>query len=204
MSKYIKDQEKINDLLNSLTPEMISEFVHNFGMYEQQIRQYKGQYIDSNLFLDKIRNMLLKNVNLKYPQTRNLNSAIDASNNPDIEMQKAFESKVRAVEKPISEDDINKTNNLQDIEKIIDWIGNNKKDCNMYFELFPYVTQIFLDVGINLDRIDDNLRSILTSLSEEYVELFDKIYFDIENIYTGKFYYPKNQKLNNQKVLEHF
>jgi hypothetical protein len=67
----------------------------------------------------------------------------------------------------------------------------------MYFELFPYVTQIFSDVGINLDRIDDNLRSILTTLSEEEVELFDKIYFDIENIYTGKFYYPKNQKLNN-------
>jgi hypothetical protein len=70
--------------------------------------------------------MLLKNVNLKYPQTRNLNSAIDASREPDIEMQKAFESKVRAVDKPISEDDINKTNNLQDIEKIIDWIGKNK------------------------------------------------------------------------------
>jgi hypothetical protein len=66
----------------------------------------------------------------------------------------------------------------------------------MYFELFPYVTQIFLDVGITLDRID-NLRSILTTLSEDDVESFDKIYFDIENIYTGKFYYLKNQKLNN-------
>jgi len=50
MSKYIKDQEKINNLLNSLLPEMISELVHNFGMYEPEIRRFKGQYIDSNLF----------------------------------------------------------------------------------------------------------------------------------------------------------
>jgi len=94
MSKYVKDQTKLTDLLNSLTPEMISEFVHNFGIYEQEIRRYKGQYVDSNLFLDKIRNMLLKNVNLKYPQTRNLNSAMDSSNTPDITLQKAFEKKI--------------------------------------------------------------------------------------------------------------
>ncbi len=91
MSKYVKDQTTLTNLLNNLTPEMISEFTHNFSMYEPEIRRYKGQYVDSNLFLDKIRNMLLKNVNLKYPQTRNLNSAIDASREPDIEMQKAFE-----------------------------------------------------------------------------------------------------------------
>ena len=119
MSKYIKDQTKLTDLLNSLTPEMISELVHNWYLYETEIRRYKGQYVDSNLFLDKIRNMLLKNVNLKYPQTRNLNSAIDASNNPDITLQEAFESKVRSVEKPISEDDINKTKIKLIIYKIL-------------------------------------------------------------------------------------
>jgi hypothetical protein len=107
-------------------------------------------------------------------------------------MQKAFESKVRAIDKPISEDDINKTNNLQDIEKIIDWIGNNKKYCDMYLESSDYVTQIFLDVGIILERFD-NLRSILTTLSEENIDNFNKIYFDIEDIYTGKYYYIKNQ-----------
>jgi hypothetical protein len=81
----------------------------------------------------------------------------------------------------------------------------------MYFELSDYVTQIFLDVGIILERFD-NLKNVLTTLSEEEVESFDKIYFDIKNIYTGKFYYPKTQKLNNfinspknnQKVLDHF
>jgi len=211
MSKYVKDQTTLTNIQNNLTPEMISEFIHNFSMYEPEIRRFKGQYVDSNLFLDKIRNMLLKNVNLKYPQTRNLNSAMDTSREPDITLQEAFESKVRAVDKPISEDDINKTNNLQDIEKITDWIGNNKKYCDMYFELSDYVTQIFLDVGINLERFD-NLKNVLTTLSEEVVESFDKIYFDIENIYTGKYYFTKNQTLNNfinnpknnQKVLEHF
>ena len=55
MSKYVKDQTTLTNLLNNLTPEMLSEFVHNFGMYEPEIRRYKGQYINSNLFLDKIR-----------------------------------------------------------------------------------------------------------------------------------------------------
>ena len=139
--------------------------------------------------------MLLKNVILKYPQTRNLNSVIDASKEPDIEIQKVFEAKHRAVDEKRSDDDINKTNNLQDIEKIIDWIGNNKKECNMYFELSEYLYQIFLDVGIILDRFD-HLKNILTTLSENDIYKFDKIYFDIEDIYTGKSYYPKNQILN--------
>ena len=70
--------------------------------------------------------MLLKNTNLKYPQTRNLNSAMDTSREPDIEMQKAFEEKNRVVDEPISERDITSTNNLQMIENIINWI---RKSC---------------------------------------------------------------------------
>ena len=61
----------------------------------------------------------------------------------------------------------------------------------MYFELFEYVYQIFFDFGIFLDRID-NLRSIITTLSENDIDNFD-----IEDIYTGKSYYPKNQLLKN-------
>jgi hypothetical protein len=93
--------------------------------------------------------MLLKNVNLKYPQTKNLNSLMDKSNEPDIEMQKAFESKVRAVDEQITDDDINKTNNLQDIEDIINWIGN-KSDCNKSFELSSLVQEEFKKYNINL------------------------------------------------------
>ena len=44
--------------------------------------------------MDKLRNMLLKNVNLKYPATRNLISAMDASNEPEIEMQKLLKQKI--------------------------------------------------------------------------------------------------------------
>ena len=103
MSKYVKDQTTLTNLLNGLTPNMLAELVHNFQYYEQQIRQYRGQYINDKLFLDKLRNMLLKNVNLKYPATISLNSAIDESNEPDIEIQKAFEAKNQAVDKPIDE-----------------------------------------------------------------------------------------------------
>ena len=53
MSKYIKNRETLTNLLNNLTSEMISEFVHNFGMYESEIRRFKGKYVDSNFFLDK-------------------------------------------------------------------------------------------------------------------------------------------------------
>ena len=66
---------------------MVAELVHNFGYYEQQIRKYRGQYIDDKVFADKLRNMLLKNVNLKYPATISLNSAMDASNEPAITQQ---------------------------------------------------------------------------------------------------------------------
>ena len=161
MSKYIKDQETLTNLLNNLTPEMISEFVHNFGMYEPEIRRYKGQYIDSNLFLDKIRNMLLKNVNLKYPSTRNLNSLIDASRESDIEMQKAFEEKNRAVDEPISESDITSTNNLQMIENIINWI-RNKSYCMESFELPSLVQDVFKKYNSNLKQFND-LRKVLTT-----------------------------------------
>jgi len=82
MSKYVKDQTTLTTLLNNLPPNMLAELVHNFGYYESEIRKYKGQYIDDKVFTDKLRNMLLKNVNLKYPATISLNSAMDASNDP--------------------------------------------------------------------------------------------------------------------------
>ena len=37
MSKYVKDQATLTNLLNILKPEMISEIVHNFAMYEPEI-----------------------------------------------------------------------------------------------------------------------------------------------------------------------
>ena len=195
MSKYVKDQTKLTDLLNSLTPEMISEFVHNFGLYEPEIRKFKGQYIDSNLFLDKIRNMLLKNVNLKYPQTRNLNSAMDASRESDIEMQRAFESKIRAVDEQITEEEQNKSHNLQMIENIINWIGN-KSDCDKSFELSSLVQEEFKNFNINLKQFE-KLRKELTTLSNNDQDNFDKLFTKMKGIYTGEIYTAKNQKINN-------
>jgi uncharacterized protein YegP (UPF0339 family) len=195
MSKYVKDQATLNELLNNLTPEMISEFVHNFAIYEPEIRKYKGQYVDSNLFLDKIRNMLLKNVNLKYPSTRNLNSAIDASRESDIEMQRAFEEKNRAVDEPISESDITSTNNLQMIENIINWI-RNKSYCSESFELPSLVQDKFKNYNINLERFQ-NLREELTKLSNDHQYNFEILYTDMKGIYTGEIYNSRNQTINN-------
>ena len=90
MSKYVKDQSQLTMLFKGLTPEMLTELVHNFGYYEPQIRQYRGQYVNDKLFLDKLTNMLLKNVNLKYPATIGLNSAMDASNDPAKKQQEIF------------------------------------------------------------------------------------------------------------------
>ena len=195
MSKYVKDQTTLTNIQNNLTPEMLSELIHNWALYEPEIRRFKGQYVDSNLFLDKIRNMLLKNVNLKYPQTRNLNSVIDASREPDIEMQKAFEAKNRAVDEQIDEDEKNKTNNLQMIEDIIKWIGN-KSDCEKSFELPSIVLEEFKKYNINLERFE-KLRKELTTLSNDNQDNFDKLYTVMKGIYTGEIYTAKNQKINN-------
>jgi hypothetical protein len=190
MSKYVKNQETLTNLLNNLTPEMISEFVHNFGMYEPEIRRYKGQYVDSNLFLDKIRNMLLKNVNLKYPQTRNLNSAIDASREPDIEMQKAFESKVRAVDEQITEEEQNQTSALQQLSFIKDWIGTTNKNCNETFEFSPSVIDKF---NFIFNQNFDNINKISTFLngSKSHIDYKDEIniFFNwCKSVYNGSIY----------------
>ena len=80
MSKYIRDPTTLINLSNSITPNMLAELVHNFGYYESEIRKYRGQYIDDKVFADKLKNMLLKNVNLKYPATIPVNNAMDLSN----------------------------------------------------------------------------------------------------------------------------
>ena len=192
MSKYVKDQTTLTNIQNNLTPEMLSELIHNWALYEPEIRRFKGQYVDSNLFLDKIRNMLLKNVNLKYPQTRNLNSLIDKSREPDITMQEVFESKNRAVDEPISEEDRNKSNNLQYIEDIINWIGN-QSDSNESFELSSVVQEEFKNFNINLKQFE-KLRKELRNNDRDN---FDKLYTHMKGIYTGEIYRARNQTINN-------
>ena len=38
MSKYIKDQETLTNIQNNLTPEMLSELIHNWYLYEPEIK----------------------------------------------------------------------------------------------------------------------------------------------------------------------
>ena len=190
MSKYVKDQTTLTNIQNNLTPEMLSELIHNWALYEPEIRRFKGQYVDSNLFLDKIRNMLLKNVNLKYPQTRNLNSVIDASREPDIEMQKAFEAKNRAVDEQITEEEQNQTSALQQLSFIKNWIGTSNEFCNKEFELKSEVIDKFnLIFNQNIDNINQ-MNNILNS-SKSHIDYKDEInifYNWCKTVYDGSLY----------------
>ena len=195
MSKYIRDSTTLTDIQTHLTPEMISEIVHNWAMYEPEIKKIKSQYVVKNIFMDKLRNMLLKNVNLKYPATRNLISAMDASNEPEIEMQKAFEAKNRAVDEPIDEDEMNTISNLQMIKKMMNWI-KNKEYCNNSFELSSIVQRKFEQFNLNSERFQ-SLRQELIKLSIEDQDNFDMLYTQMKGIYSGEIYKAKNQNINN-------
>jgi len=137
MSKYIKDQTQLTDLYNNITPNMLAELVHNFAMYEPEIRKFRGQYIDNKVFADKIRNMLLKNVNLKYPAAIPLNNAMDASNQPDVAAQEAFEAKNNKANEKHSLSDAP----LGKLEFIIGAFGKSKEECSKYYELWDEVVE---------------------------------------------------------------
>jgi len=194
MSKYVKDQSQLTKLFKGLTPEMLAELVHNFSYYEQQIRQYRGQYVNDKLFLDKLRNMLLKNVNLKYPATIALNSAMDASKDPAKKQQEIFEAKNKKANEPIDEVEINTTNNLQMIQNIITYTGGNGPNCSKIFELSTVVMEL-LNKYINVDRFN-KLREPLTKLSNDNQDSFERLYADIECIYTGHIYKTRNTQIN--------
>jgi hypothetical protein len=194
MSKYVKDQSQLTILFKKLTPEMLTELVHNFGYYEPEIRKYRNQYVDILVFVDKLRNLLLKNTNQKYPATIKLNSAMDASSTPDTVMQEAFIAKNQAVNKPISEVEINTTNNLQMIANMISWIGKNQSSCSVKFELSTVVTEL-LKKYIKFERFD-KLGELLTKLSNNDQNSFELLYADIEGIYTGNIYKTKNYDIN--------
>jgi hypothetical protein len=136
MSKYIIDQSQLTHIRAKLTPEMQLTHIRAKLTHIRAINTYssKSELVHNDkLFLDKLHNMLLKNVNQKYPATLSLNSAMDASNEPDIVMQKASEAMNQAVNEPISEVEKNTTNNLQMIENMIRWIGDNATICSTIF-----------------------------------------------------------------------
>ena len=110
--------------------------------------------------------MLLKNVNLKYPATISLNSEMDSNpNEPDIVMQKAFDAKNQAVDKPIGEAEKKTTTNIQMIENMINWIGSNQTICSAKFELSTVVKEL-LKKYIEFKKFD-LLRDLLKKLSDD-------------------------------------
>ena len=206
MSKYVKDQTSITNLLNNLTPNMLAELVHNFQYYEQQIRQYRGQYINDKLFLDKLRNMLLKNVNLKYTSTISLNSAMDASNEPDIEIQKAFEAKNQAVNEKHSVSDAP----LGKLEFIIHALGKSENECSKHYELWDKVyeslTRTFKEISDD-DTYNDVIR-IFSNATKYYIknepEKTDTMLNSFISVYTGTYYLNLNPPGDIQKLTEKY
>ena len=199
MSKYIKDATTLTNLQTNLTPEMISELVHNWALYEPDIKKYRGQYVDNKLFLDKIRNMLLSNVNLKYPATRNLNSMMNASNDPALIQQQAIERKNQNTiinPKTASQEAL-----LGNLNFVIKVIGKSEDECNKHYELWK---PIFKYLQENFDEItkDDTYKEVINTFKSAM-----KYYIDTEpeqanemlniliGIYTGTEYKNSNNSI---------
>jgi len=216
MSKYIKDPRTLTNLTNSITPNMIAEFVHNFGYYESEIRKFRGQYIDDKVFIDKLKNMLLKNVNVKYPATIPLNNALDtasntASNsnkdsntNSQMEtMQKYLEEKNRSANETISENEKIETDNIQKnefmINNIIGWIGTHQTECSKKFELASSVKDI-ISKKLKCENFGA-LKNMLINLSKANQKSFEELYEELHSIYTGEKY---RESVKNNITLINF
>jgi alpha-amylase/alpha-mannosidase (GH57 family) len=80
------------------------------------------------------------------------------------------------------------------IQNMITYIGKNQKSCSVKFELSTVVTEL-LKRYIKFERFDQ-LRELLTKLSNTDQNSFELLYADIEGIYTGHIYKSKNIKIN--------
>ena len=191
MSKYIRDPTTLLNLSNSITPNMLAELVHNFGYYESEIRKYRGQYIDDKVFADKLKNMLLKNVNLKYPATIPLNNAMDISNDAAKTQQEIVLEKNQVVDEPINEVVKDQTTLLQNVASMQGWIGTNKTLCNESFELSEVIIKHFNELFVN-NKIDSikNMIKLLnnTKFLYENAENITTFYFWCKSVHDGTLY----------------
>jgi hypothetical protein len=203
MSKYVKDQKTLTTLLNNLPPNMLAELVHNFGYYESEIRKYKGQYIDDKVFTDKLRNMLLKNVNLKYPATIPLNSVMDSSNEPDIVMQKAFEAKNKNVNQQYSTSDPL----FGKLDFIMKALGKDEEDCSEKYELWDVVIEYFKGAFTEIsesDTYEDIIRTF-EKASKYYIKedpsSVKNMLDSLINVFTGTYYSNLNPTPDIRKLI---
>jgi hypothetical protein len=204
MSKYVKDQTQLNKLFQGLTPEMLAELVHNFSYYEQQIRQYRGQYVNDKLFLDKLRNMLLKNVNLKYPATISLNSAMDASKDPAKKQQEIVLEKNKKVNEKHSQSDPP----LAKLEFIIGAFGKSPDECSKQYELadvvFESLTEFFKEISDG-DTYDDII-TIFSNAMKYYIKSepqgADNLLNSLIAVYTGTYYVNQNPPVDIRNLIQ--
>jgi len=191
MSKYIRDPTTLINLSNSITPNMLAELVHNFGYYESEIRKYRGQYIDDKVFADKLKNMLLKNVNLKYPATIPMNNAMDISNDAAKTQQEIVLAKNQVIDEPINEVVKDQTTLLQNVASMQGWIGTNKTLCNESFELSEVIIKHFNELFVN-NKIDSikNMIKLLnnTKFLYENAENITTFYFWCKSVHDGTLY----------------
>jgi hypothetical protein len=105
LGKYIYSQSDLNDIFNYFSnenPMIIEELVHDWEMYEPKIRKLRGQFVDNKFFLNRLGNMVLANVNLKYPLRKplvdygapnNINRlAVDSENNSINQLRRKNEN----------------------------------------------------------------------------------------------------------------
>jgi hypothetical protein len=87
------------------------------------------------------------------------------------------------------------------IQNIITYTGGNGPNCSKIFELSTVVMEL-LNKYINVDRFN-KLREPLTKLSNDNQNKFERLYEEIEGIYTGNIYNKKNKDItafvNNPK-----
>ena len=204
MSKYVKDQSQLTDIKANLTPEMISEIVHNWAMYEQQIRQYRGQYVNNLVFADKLRNLLLKNVNLKYPATISLNNAMDASKDPAKKQQEIILQKNNKVNEKHSQSDAP----LAKLEFIIGALEKSTDECSKQYELwdvvFESLTEFFKEISDG-DTYNDII-TIFSNAMKYYIknepQSADNMLNLLISVYTGTYYVNQNPPADIQNLIK--
>jgi hypothetical protein len=148
MGKYINNPTQLEQIYTKLdtTQGMVNELVHNWDLYEPDIRRYRGQYLSDVIFIDKLVNMLLKNVNLKYPYS--FNSSTVPSGNATNATQDNANNQRAGFDKLDSKDNSDK------IEFILDTIGN-QRHSNKTFEKASVVFQHFNNLmGTSMDNIE--------------------------------------------------
>ena len=148
--------------------------------------------------------MLLKNVNLKYPATISLNSAMAASNEPAITQQEIVLQKNNKVNEKHSLSDAP----LGKLEFIIGAFGKSADDCSKQYELwdkvFEFFTQTFKEISDG-----DTYNDIITTFSNAtkyYIKndpsSADNMLNFLISVFTGTYYLNLNPTSDIRSLIQ--